>query len=84
VAGLKLAAAYSITGAVVAEWLGGSRGLGIFMLSLKKGYSTDRLFGTVIIIIASSLALWGAVSLAGRLAFPWISKDRAADANRKD
>ena len=30
-AGLKLAAAYSIIGAVISEWLGGTKGLGVYM-----------------------------------------------------
>ena len=35
-AGLKISASYAIVGAVIAEWLGGFEGLGVYMTRVKK------------------------------------------------
>ena len=35
--GLKISASYAVVGAVVAEWLGGFNGLGVYMTRVKKG-----------------------------------------------
>ena len=37
--GLKVAATYSISGAVVGEWIGSQEGLGYYLLRVKNGYS---------------------------------------------
>jgi ABC-type nitrate/sulfonate/bicarbonate transport system permease component len=39
--GLRISAAYSIVGAVVSEWLGGSAGLGVYMTRVRKSYSFE-------------------------------------------
>lgn len=43
--GLKISASYAVVGAVVAEWLGGFNGLGVYMTRVKKAYSFDKMFG---------------------------------------
>lgn len=57
-AGLKIAAAYSITGAVLSEWAGAQKGLGIFLTRSMKTFKTAALFADVFIIILLSLLLF--------------------------
>ncbi|PIW73296.1 ABC transporter permease, partial [Candidatus Roizmanbacteria bacterium CG_4_8_14_3_um_filter_34_9] len=45
--GLRIAAAYSILGAVVSEWMGADRGLGILLIRSTKSYLTDRVFAVI-------------------------------------
>ena len=33
---------YSIVGAVIAEWLGGNSGLGVYMTRVRKSYALTR------------------------------------------
>ena len=41
ISGLKVAATYSISGAVVGEWIGAQKGLGYYLLRVKNGYMLD-------------------------------------------
>ena len=69
--GLKIAASYSVTSAVVAEWIGSSRGLGYFMLLSSKGFKTSLVFAGVALVVALSLLLFAAVAAAERLIVRW-------------
>lgn len=59
--GLKIASSYSIIGAVVAEWLGGNAGLGVYMTRVRKSYSFDKMFAVIVIIALLSFLLIKAV-----------------------
>ncbi|EFM12998.1 binding-protein-dependent transport systems inner membrane component [Paenibacillus curdlanolyticus YK9] len=72
--GLKIAATYSMTSAVVAEWVGADRGLGYFMQLSRKGFMAPRVFAAVIIIVAISLALYSVIVLIERLMIRWRPK----------
>lgn len=48
--GLKIAGTYAFIGAVVAEWLGGSAGLGVYITRVKSAYSFDKLFAAIFFI----------------------------------
>lgn len=69
--GLKISAAYAIVGAVIAEWLGGFSGLGVYMTRVRKAYSFDKMFAVIFLISALSLALMWAVDAVRRIAMPW-------------
>lgn len=70
VSGLKVAATYSISGAVVGEWIASSSGLGYYLLRAKNGYLLDKVFACVVIIIILSLLMNGLVKLFGHLLLP--------------
>ncbi len=70
-AGLRIAAAYSIVGAVIAEWLGGNYGLGVYMTRVRKSYSYDKMFAVILLISALSLLLLKVVDLLEKKATPW-------------
>ena len=72
--GLKIAASYSIIGAVVAEWLGGDSGLGVYMIRVRRSYSFDKMFAVIILVSVLSLVLIGFVGLLEKKAMPWRKK----------
>lgn len=69
--GLKLAAAYAIIGAVIAEWLGGLSGLGVYMTLVRKSYAVDKMFAVILLISAVSLLLMKLVDILNKKAMPW-------------
>ena len=68
---LRIAAAYSVVGAVISEWLGGFGGLGVYMTRVKKAFAFDKMFAVIFFISAISLALMALVSLAEKKAMPY-------------
>lgn len=57
--GFKISATYAIVGAVVAEWLGGEKGIGVYMTRVKKAYAFDKMFASIITVsIVSLLLVW--------------------------
>lgn len=75
-AGLKIAVSYSVIGAVIAEWLGGFEGLGVYMTRVKKAYSYDKMFAVIILVSALSLLLMGLVMILQRKCMPWAYIDK--------
>jgi ABC-type nitrate/sulfonate/bicarbonate transport system permease component len=69
--GLKLAATYSVMGAVIGEWLGGSAGLGIYMTRATKSFHTAHVFAVIIVIIIISMTLFGIVAILDRIFLRW-------------
>lgn len=57
-AGLKITVTYSITTALVAEWLGASKGIGYYIILKYKGYQTSAVFGAVICVVVLCLLLY--------------------------
>ncbi|MCD5415670.1 ABC transporter permease [Candidatus Bipolaricaulota bacterium] len=73
-AGLKIAATYSVMGAVIGEWLGGSRGIGIYMVRALQSFRTDRLFAAIVIVMVMSFAIFKGVDLLGAYLAPWSKR----------
>jgi ABC-type nitrate/sulfonate/bicarbonate transport system permease component len=55
--GLRIAGSYAVIAAVVAEWLGGNNGLGVYMTRVRKSYSFDKMFAVILLTAALSLVL---------------------------
>lgn len=68
--GLKVAATYSISGAVVGEWIASQSGLGYYLIRAKNGYMLDKVFACVVMIILLSLMMNGLVKLFGWMMLP--------------
>lgn len=73
--GLRIASAYAIVGAVIAEWLGGFGGLGVYMTRVKNAYAFDKMFAVIFLVAIVSLLLIGGVRLFQRAAMPWERTD---------
>ena len=69
--GLRISATYAIVSAVVAEWLGGFMGLGVYMTRVRKSFGYDRMFASIIVISVCSILLMRAVDALEYLAMPW-------------
>ncbi len=70
-AGLKISVSYAVVGAVIAEWLGGFEGLGVYMTRVRKAYAYDRMFAVILVIVAVSLLLMWLVNVIRKCAMPW-------------
>jgi ABC-type nitrate/sulfonate/bicarbonate transport system permease component len=71
--GLRIAATYSIMGAVIGEWLGGEGGLGVYMLRVKHSFALDKMFAVILLIVILSMALFKTISLIQDFTMPWHS-----------
>jgi ABC-type nitrate/sulfonate/bicarbonate transport system permease component len=69
--GVKIAITYSIIGAIIGEWVGASRGLGVFMLRSTNAFRTDWLFAAIAITSLLSVALFLVVTVLQRALLPW-------------
>jgi NitT/TauT family transport system permease protein len=71
--GLKVAAALSVVGAVVAEFVGADAGLGYLIQTSMAFFRTPLAFGAVVMLALMGIVLFQAVALTERLLFPWSS-----------
>jgi ABC-type nitrate/sulfonate/bicarbonate transport system permease component len=69
--GVKIAITYSVIGAIIGEWVGASRGLGVFMLRSTNAFRTDWLFAAIAITALLSVILFLIVSGLERALLPW-------------
>lgn len=69
--GLKIATTYAIVGAVIAEWLGGNGGLGVYMTRVRKSYAFEKMFAVIILISIISLLMIKLVDILQKKAMPW-------------
>lgn len=69
--GLRIAAAYSVVGAVISEWLGGFGGLGVYMTRVKKAFAFDKMFAVIFLISGISLGLMALVELLEKKCMPY-------------
>ena len=83
--GLRITVAYSVVGAVLAEWLGGFAGLGVYMTRVKKSFAYDKMFAVIFLISIISLILIWLVSVLQKKCMPWEQVDepvRKRDRNK--
>ena len=69
--GLRISGAYAIGTAVVSEWIGAERGLGIFLIRSAKSYLTDSVFAIIFVVTTLSLLLIFAIDQLTKVMVPW-------------
>jgi len=69
--GLRMAVTYSIVAATIGEWVGGSPGLGQYLLRSKNALATDQVFAAMLITSLLSVALFALVYGVERASLPW-------------
>jgi len=77
--GLRIAATYAVVAAVIAEYVGATEGLGIWMQLSLRSFRTDLVFAAIVLTAVLSIALYGVVVVAERVAIPWWVASRAAE-----
>ncbi len=75
--GLRIAATYSVTGAIFGEYVGAEKGLGIYMKLEANSFATIQVFAAILVTAVLSLLLFGLVSLIERIALPWYHGAKA-------
>jgi ABC-type nitrate/sulfonate/bicarbonate transport system permease component len=74
--GLRIGAALAVIGAVFAEWVGSSEGLGYLILVLNNATETATMFAAVALLAVIGIALFALVSVAERALLPWYHGER--------
>lgn len=74
---LKISASYAVVSAVVAEWIGGTEGLGCYMTRVRKSFASDKMFAVIILIAALSLFLMWLTTVLQRACMPWKNNKRS-------
>ncbi|UXZ04913.1 ABC transporter permease [Moraxella nasicaprae] len=73
--GLKVALSYALISAVVAEWLGGYHGLGVYMTRVRKSYELDNMFAVIFLISFLTLLLIALVKWLENRAMHYKNKE---------
>ncbi|MEE1314936.1 MAG: ABC transporter permease [Faecalimonas sp.] len=74
-AGLRISVSYAVVGAVIAEWLGGFGGLGVYMTRVKKAFSFDKMFAVIFLISIISLLLMKGVDVLQKKCMTWKEEE---------
>jgi putative hydroxymethylpyrimidine transport system permease protein len=73
--GLKTAAAYSIMGAVISEWTGAEKGLGIYLTRAMSSFRTAAMFADIFIIVILSIMLFKIVQYFEKRFAGWSKRE---------
>lgn len=76
--GLKIAATYSVMAAVISEWLGAQKGIGVYMTLAVSSYKTPRVFVAIIVTMLLSLVFFAVILLIERLLVRWQRRGDAS------
>ncbi len=68
---LRIGITYAVVGAVFAEYVGASKGLGIYMSLQKNSFRTDLVLAAVLVTALLSITLYLATFVVERLVAPW-------------
>jgi len=69
--GIRIAATYAIMGAVIGEWLGGSKGIGVYMLRVRHSFQLDKMFAAILLIVLLSVSLFKMIDKLQEVLMPW-------------
>ena len=75
-AALKMAAIYSVVGAIVGEFVGADRGLGYIIIQADLSFNSAMLFAGIHILVALGIVLYLAVSVIEIGTLRWKSVDQ--------
>ncbi|BCB02869.1 ABC transporter permease [Bacillus sp. KH172YL63] len=73
--GLKISATYSVMGAVISEWLGAQKGIGVYMTLASSSFRTDRVFVAIFMIMVLSLVFFSIIVWLERVLIKWNRKE---------
>jgi putative hydroxymethylpyrimidine transport system permease protein len=71
VSGLRMAATVAPIGAIIGEWVGASKGLGLLMMHANARLQTDLMFAALALLAVFAVALRAAIERLTRSWAPW-------------
>jgi ABC-type nitrate/sulfonate/bicarbonate transport system permease component len=74
--GTQVGITFAVIGAVIAEWVGASSGLGYRMTVANSQSETDLVFAAIITLAIVGVALFALVRVVGDVLFPWQRKQQ--------
>jgi len=74
--GAKVAATFSVLGAVFGEWVGAKGGLGYLLLLKNRAVNTDEVFAIIFALAVLGVGFFGLIVGIERLSIPWYHKAR--------
>jgi len=73
---LQMAVPAALLGAIIGEYLGGDRGLGVAMVNAEQTFDLPRLWGFELVTAALAIAGWALGAWLCRRATPWATERR--------
>ncbi len=73
-AGLQIAAPAALLGAIIGQFLGGERGLGVFMVASESAFNVDRTWGIALVCTLIALVGYLVTGAIGRALTPWAHR----------
>ena len=70
-AGMEVGIVFSVIGAIVGEYLGGSSGLGFQLVNTLNQLDAPGLFAVILLLAALGLILYSLVTSAKKISIPW-------------
>lgn len=67
VSGMKLAVPATLIGAIIGEWFGAPRGLGILIVNAMQNFQIPLLWSVVVLVATTSMVLFSAMTLLERI-----------------
>ncbi len=74
--GVRIAITYSVAGAVLGEYVGAEKGLGVLIQRFKNSFRNDLIFATVFVTAVVSIILFLLVSVLQHRLMPWYYRMR--------
>lgn len=71
--GVKIAATYSVMGAVISEWLGAQNGIGVYMTLASSSFRTAQVFVSIFWIMGLSLLFFAVIVFLEKWVIRWKS-----------
>lgn len=80
--GFRLTASLCVIGAIIAEWIGASSGLGYVVINATYDFNAPQLWASMVVSSALVLCVFGLAGLVERVAVPWQQRSSADNAGR--
>jgi NitT/TauT family transport system permease protein len=80
--GFRLTASLCVIGAIIAEWIGASSGLGYVVINSTYDFNAPQLWASMVVSSVLVLCVFGLAGLAERAAVPWQQRSSADNASR--
>ncbi|MGP9723895.1 ABC transporter permease [Corynebacterium sp. AOP40-9SA-29] len=84
ITGLQVAAPSAILGAIIGEYMGGVRGLGVAMIQAQGSFNVPRAWGLAIVTAAVAAVAYAVIPLVAKLLFPRMTTATTQLGSRAD